>query len=365
MKILFFVQNLSRGGKERRLVELLSYLQYVTKYDMKVVLLYDDIAYSKFFSLGVDYIVLNKQLGKKNLSPFCEFYDICKDYKPDIIHAWGVGEVFYTIPTKFLLGIPLVNSQIADSRGFKGMSFFFKVASWINFKFSNIICSNSFAGLKVYKQDKKKKSVVIYNGLDENRFVNLADKKGIREKYGIKTEYAVIMAATYSVNKDWNRFFEIAKYVTTLRNDITFIGVGAEADGKIYKQMLELSKGHQNILIKGRCSEVENLVNVCDIGVLFSTHGEGVSNTILEYLALGKPVVVDKEGGSSEFIKDGDNGFFTEGMLTEDVGNLIIKLIDDEKMRFEIGGRGKQTILDLFTLGRMGDRFVKVYETLL
>ena len=292
-------------------------------------------------------------------------YSIARDFKPDLIHAWGAPEAFYSVFASRILGIPLINNQIADIFGSKNLSLFSKFVNKINFTFSDVICANSYGGLKAYKQDKKKKSVVIYNGLDKNRFINLADKKVIREKYGIKTEYVVIMAATYSVNKDWNRFFEIAKYVTTLRKDITFISVGAEADGKIYKQMLELSERHQNILIKGRCSEVENLVNACDVGVLFSTRGEGVSNTILEYLALGKPVIVDKEGGSAEFIKDGENGFFTEGKSVEQIGDLVINLIDDSVLRNKMGNMGKQTIEDLFTLDKMGEKFVNIYTKLI
>ena len=89
MKILLFIQNLGPGGKERRFVELLSYLQSIGKCDVKVVLMYNHIAYPKFFSLGIDYCVLNKSVGKKSIVPFFDFYSIYKEYKPDVLHIWG------------------------------------------------------------------------------------------------------------------------------------------------------------------------------------------------------------------------------------------------------------------------------------
>ena len=364
MKILFFIGSLRSGGKERRLVELLSYLKDKGGYEMKLVLNYNDIAYQKFNTLGIDVIELAKKKNNKDLSIFAKFYRICKEFKPDIIHTWGGMQSFYALSSKILLNIPLVNSQIADVMGVERTSKFSNFINWVNFRFSNVICSNSYAGLKAYKQDKDKRAVVVYNGLDENRFIGLISKDDIRQKYGIFTLYAVVMTATYYKVKDWQRFVNIAIEIVGRRNDITFIGVGAIADEKMYNELSEQVREYDNIKLQGRCNEVENLVNACDVGVLFSTQGEGVSNTILEYLALGKAVVVDRDGGTSEFVIEGYNGFFANDKSIDEVADLIIKLIDDESLRLSLGANGKKTISKNFTLDKMGSDFEKVYHNL-
>ncbi len=364
MKILFFIGSLRSGGKERRLVELLSYLKNKGGYEMKLVLNYNDIAYQKFNALGIDVIVLEKEKGNKDFSLFAKFYCVCKEFKPDIIHTWGGMQSFYALPTKFLLNIPLVNSQIADVMGVERTSKFSNFINRVNFRFSDVICSNSFAGLKAYRQDKDKRAVVVYNGLDNNRFVGLANKNDIRQKYCISTLYAVVMTATYSKMKDWQRFVDIAIEVVGRRNDITFIGVGAIADEKMYNELSGQVREYDNIKLQGRCNEVENLVNACDVGVLFSTQGEGVSNTILEYLALGKAVVVDRDGGTSEFVIEEYNVFFANDKSIDEVADLIIKLIDDESLRLSLGANGKKTISKKFTLEKMGSDFEKVYHNL-
>lgn len=365
MKILFLVGSLRAGGLERRLVELLSYLKRDGNYEMLLMLSYNKIEYAKFNGLGIDVVDLGKKEGQKSFEVIKKVYTEAKKFNPDLIHAWGAPEAFYSVFVSNLLGVPLINNQIADVFGPARLSYFSKMVNKINFFFSDVICANSYGGLKAYGQDKKKNSHVIYNGLDLSRFDGLAETSVIKDKYGIKTDYAVIMAATYSDHKDWDRFVALAKYVTDLRKDITFIGVGAVADEELFTRIESQAEVCENILIKGRCSEVENLVNACDIGVLFSTRGEGVSNAILEYLALGKSVFVDKEGGSSEFIRDGENGFFADGRTIQQLGNLVIELLDNSDLRDKIGKSGKQTIDNLFTLNKMGEKFVDIYNSLL
>jgi glycosyltransferase involved in cell wall biosynthesis len=132
-----------------------------------------------------------------------------------------------------------------------------------------------------------------------------------------------------------------------------------------FDRQVKLAKGNNQILFPGRISEVEALVNACDIGVLFSNisiHGEGISNSIIEYMALGKPVIVDDCGGTNEFVIEEENGFFTTNRTIEDVGNLIIDLFRNPQKRKEIGNKAKDTVMSMFTLERMGVEFERLYK---
>lgn len=363
MKILFFIQSIAGGGRGRRFVELLSYLSRKSNYECLVLTFEDKISYPKIYGLDIKLLSLNCKTKHDIFIPY-KIYKICKEYNPDIIHVWNFKLMFYALFAIKTLKIPVVNSQIADAIGSSRISKFANFINKINFKFSNIICSNSYAGLKAYNQDKDERSVVVYNGLDPNRFVNLEDMNVIKDRYGIKTKYTVVMTASYSQQKDWQRFIDVAREVVKQRGDITFIGVGPSLDDNLYNFWKKQVEEFDTIQLQGRCSEVENLVNACDVGVLFSTQGEGVSNTILEYLALGKPVVVDKSGGTPEFIEDGVNGFFADGKTNHEVANLIVDLIDNEVLRVELGEKGKQTIQDKFTLDHMGEGFEAIYSKL-
>src|SRR6056297_2467328 len=115
MKILFFIGSLRTGGKERRLIELLSYLTAQNdKYDLLLVINYDYIDYPAFEKLNIPCKVLGKKPNHKDPNLFFQFHKICQEFKPDIIHVWGAMQAFYAIPASLIMRIPIVNSQIAN-----------------------------------------------------------------------------------------------------------------------------------------------------------------------------------------------------------------------------------------------------------
>ena len=72
------------------------------------------------------------------------------------------------------------------------------------------------------------------------------------------------------------------------------------------------------------------MVNVFDIGVL-ATHGEGISNSIMEYMALGKPVVASEGGGTCELVQDGITGFLVPRRDPQALAARISQLLDDQE----------------------------------
>ncbi len=365
MKILFFIGTLRAGGRERRLVELLSYLKKNTTYNLMLVLRRNLIEYPAFYDLNIPYILLTPKYLKKDKRLHYRFYRICKEYNPDIIHTWGSMPAFVSLLAVILLKIPHVNSQVSDASPVNKLSIK-NLINKINFFFSTIILSNSYAGLYTYKT-KKSKSKVIYNGISLDRFLNLADKELIRSKYNIFSLYVVIMVATFSNNKDYDIFIEIAKLVNSKRNDVSFVAIGNGCNlEKIKREVLD--KKIPNVIFTGKVDDVENLINIAEIGLLFSNkilHGEGISNSITEYMALGKPVIANDAGGTKEIVKHGINGFLITNETTEEIAEIIVSLLDNKEKRQKMGEAGKSLIQESFTIERMGKEFDHIYKNCL
>jgi len=111
MRILFYIESLRSGGKERRLLELIKGLSKNKNIDMALVLTREDIHYTDVFDTGIKiYYTIRKGL-KKDPRLFFKFYKIAKKVKPDIIHVWGNMVAVYAIPTKVLLRIKMVNNH--------------------------------------------------------------------------------------------------------------------------------------------------------------------------------------------------------------------------------------------------------------
>lgn len=364
IRILFFIGSLRAGGKERRLIELLSYLQGLGNVKMMVVCTDGAVHYPGFFKLNVSHVVVKKRWSQYDPSVFYKLYRIISEFKPDYVHTWGRKQTFYALPAALLNGIPLINSQITSAPPRINKLSVNYLLDRINFRFSDVILANSKAGINAYGPPPHK-SKVIYNGLNMNRFDGLPSKDATKAKYKITTPYAVVMVASVSPNKDYDLYFEVAQHITAQRRDISFIGVGwYDAESPAYKKIRALTEKNPRLLFPGMVDDVEALVKACDIGVLFSNqtvHGEGISNAIMEYMALGKPVIATDAGGTREIVADNVNGYIIADRSLERASGLVLKLINNPDMCASFGRESRQIIEDRFLIEKMGKAFQKIY----
>ena len=358
MKILFFLESLQCGGKERRSLELMQFLKQETDYEIELVLTEDEIYYDDVFKLDIRITILKRKSGKYDPMLFSRFYRICRRFKPDIIHAWGKMTTFYAIPSKLLCNIPLISSLIADSNrsynGFSRYSYLLKT----NIFFSDIVLSNSKAGLIAYNINTTK-ARVIYNGVHLGRFKPEFDLKAVKMELEIKTSFMVVMIASFSTFKDYDLFLDVAKEIRRMRNDVTFVGVGDGSEWKRISTRIE-DEIIDNVILTGKMKNVERIIAASDIGIL-CTKSEGISNSIIEYMALGKPVIsTDMSGGSRELIANGETGFCTDRSI-EKVVTLVNKLLDDADLRISMGNKGMDRIRSEFSIDRMAEEFKVLY----
>jgi glycosyltransferase involved in cell wall biosynthesis len=108
--------------------------------------------------------------------------------------------------------------------------------------------------------------------------------------------------------------------------------------------------------------DVEAIVSIADIGILYSLFGEGISNAIMEYMALGKPVIANDSGGTKEIVKHETNGYLITNESPRVIAGLINDLLNDKEKRIKMGEAGRKLIHESFTIDRMGKEFEKVYQ---
>lgn len=365
-RIVFFIGGLGAGGKERRFLELLTYLKKKDDYEILVLFTRDEFHFPEFYKLNIPYKILNKSWKGFDLSRFFRVCQICRQFKPHIIHSWGRMQTFYSLPAATLQNIPIINSQITSAPPKTSGWSVTKLIDRINFYISTVILSNSNAGVEAYSPPKSKVKV-IYNGVNWTRFADLPDVEQVKQKYKISTPYTVVMAASFTPNKDFDLFFKVADIVTRRRNDITFIGVGGYHDDDTeFLRLMDLSRDNERIIFPGRVDDVEAIMKASDVGVLFtnkSVHGEGLSNSVLEYMTLAKPVIANDAGGTKEIVRHNENGYLLTGQSEEDIADLIISLIDNPQKAQALGKKGQQIIQEEFSIHKMGEAFEQIYQS--
>jgi len=360
MRILFFIESLRCGGKERRLLELIQYLGQNTDYQMLLVLTEDEVHYKHVYDLPIDIRIIKRRGLKRDPRLFYKFYRLCNEFNPDIIHTWGSMLAFYSLPAIILKRLPHINSHIADAPLQRKKYGFHSFITNLGFRFSKVILSNSHAGLESYGVTDEK-CRVIYNGIRLERFSDLPDKESIKAKFNIRTAYTVIMVASFTSKKKYGQFLDVAEFMSGIRGDITFLGVGDFKEEITESEKIRIrAEKIENVMLCEKIDSVESLVNACDIGVLL-TYSEGLSNSIIEYMACAKPVIANDAGGTKELIVNNSTGFLITDETTEEIAGLISELLDNEERRNNVGRNARLQIEQNFSINRMGAEFNRLY----
>ncbi len=368
MRILFFIDSLRAGGKERRCTELLKCLKLSSSVEFEVVLMSRDVHYKEIFDLNIKIHYLIRKT-KKDLSVFSGFYKVCKNYNPDIVHCWEGMTATISVPTCILQNIKLVNGMVIDTPVVQNILNKDWLRAKLTFPFSDRIIGNSNAGLAAYGASPKK-SVCIYNGIDFNRFKNLRKQSEFqKEIFGTEQNdfFIIGMVAAFEPRKDYKTLIEAALTLLRSNDSIRFILVGNGNDFLEIKNSIP-KKFKEKIIFLGKRTDVESIANLFDIGILLTNtqvHGEGISNSIIEYMALGKPVIATRGGGTNEAVIENQNGYLLNANSSEELIQAIQKLMNNKTLREEFGKISSQKAHNYFDLNTMTKNYISMYQKLL
>jgi L-malate glycosyltransferase len=161
--------------------------------------------------------------------------------------------------------------------------------------------------------------------------------------------------------KNQAMFLRAARKVKEKFPDARFVLAG---EGELLGEAKNLAKdlglaGESHFI--GRCADVPALLNASDVCVL-SSRTEGFSNSILEYMAAGKPVVATKVGGAAEAVREGENGFLIESDDDEALAARLIELLENPRQARKFGERGRQIVKEKFSTAAQLAKTLQLYE---
>ncbi len=366
MKIQIIHDRLARGGIERQIVELLKRLKKHPDIEVELVFFSDEVKYPEIYDFGYTIHLLRRKF-KIDLSVLRNYYKLCAAFKPDVIHSWGNLSAVYAIFPHEILGIPFINQYIMNAP--EGLNLldkrYFKAK--LSFPFSNVIIGNSEAGLKKYNTPKSK-GKCIYSGIDVDRGKNsMIDTNAIRIKLGLSDGPIVGMVGAFHDRKDFDTFIQSGVILLNEGVNVNFLAIGDGANLRHCKALVPESYSHR-ILLPGQMDNIESVIAGFDIGVLASNsdvHGEGISNSIMEYMLFEKPVVATDGGGTPEIVKDGENGFLVPPKSPQVLAEKIKYLLNNPQRAREMGIAGKLLVEGSFSLQKMEHEYLDLYQKLI
>lgn len=358
MRILFSIGSFGRGGKEGRMIAL---MQHLVERGHEVGLI-ASAASSNLSRVGPLCRRVYRYEAGRPLFNLREHRRAVNDFHPDLVHCWNGSCTTFAILARLGRKARVVTSEITNARPLKGLSLECLVTRF-NFAFSRIVFSNSHAGLAA-KKAPKQKARVIYNGFRLDRLEGTGTgRNGSSEKSG---PLNVVMAARFCREKDYETVLRAAAIAQEKKAGICFSLAG---EGPDLQRMRNLARerGLENVRFLGHVEEIDRFLAGMDVGLLATDprfHQEGISNSVMEYMAHGMPAVVTDGPAVPEIVSDGCNGFIVTPRDPERIVEKLIALNSHRELLQKLGRNAKKTVLEKFNLEAMGDGFVRAYQSL-
>jgi glycosyltransferase involved in cell wall biosynthesis len=364
IKICYIIGQLNRAGAERQLFELAKGINKKTFHPIVVSLSQGGFWSEEIRKLNIEVIEIPRKKHKEFARLF-RLVAVLKKIKPCIIHTFLFSGNTYGRVAGILTRVPFI---IASERNLpevgKDKNIFKLYIDKILALFTDgIICNSHKAAdtlIKKYSFDEKK-VFTVHNG------INGADFLGKNNSHGREIASHVIgTVGRLYPQKNHKLFLNMAKLLLHMSKDgdMKFLIVG---DGPSRNELEDYAR-HLNIdssiIFAGERTDVPELLQDMDVFVMTSSY-EGLSNTVMEAMLAGLPVVATDVGGNSELVIDGKTGFLCppddEHALTE----RVISLVKDQKNAKLMGDQGKSRILNEFTIEKMVRETEDTYRKLL
>jgi glycosyltransferase involved in cell wall biosynthesis len=315
-------------------------------------------------SLDIETILLKTpRLIAVNLSAIITIIKIVKKHHVKIIHADHPRQAFYLGFAARLAGVPMVWHIRVGNRGNR-------LYERIIYALASKVIGVSHAAVSRFEKKKQfdKKTSVIYNAVDLVAFSPDIQGKRIRDEFSLGNKIVIGTMGQLLPRKGQELFIRAAAEISkTHKGKVRFMIVGAgttEYTAHLKKHSADFNL-NDDILFTGFRTDIPQLLASFDIFTLATTYLEGLSRVLIEAMAAGKPVIATRIGGNLETIVDGVTGIL---IAPDDVGDLakaMVTLIDDSKLRTNMGCKGRQLALDRFDITKNIEAIEMIYRDLL
>ncbi len=208
----------------------------------------------------------------------------------------------------------------------------------------------------------------IYNGVDNVRFHpaprTLHDPEGFFQPDCLVIGSVGRMAAVKDYPNLVRAFLVLIELAPDLRDRLRLMLVG---DGENRVGCMELLQQHgvtQLAWLPGERADIPELMAAMDIFVLPSL-GEGISNTLLEAMASGLPVVASDVGGNPELVRVGVTGQLVPAANADAMASALLNYVRDAELRQKHGQAARAIIEREFSMNAMVQGYLSVYDRVL
>lgn len=333
-KVLFSIDYLSGGGAERVTLKLATYFAEVFEYQVIVVVMHHTGKPAYKFSSRIKIIYVDDMIKNynhrihyliKKLQMIIKIIDV---NKPDAFISLAMPELnnYFVIACK-LAGIKRIILSERNDPSKYPVGKISRILRLICYYTADKIVFQTEGAMNYFPTSIRKKSIIIPNPIDST----------LPEPYEGNRGHKVVTFCRLEPQK--NLYLLIDSFVLFNKSHPDY-ELYIYGDG-VLKNELELYINKQynskNIIMHPFCSDVHERIKDASMYVLSSNY-EGISNAMLEALALGIPTIATDcpPGGSREYIKNKENGILIPTQDVKALTEAMCMLAENSKLQTKI-----------------------------
>lgn len=221
---------------------------------------------------------------------------------------------------------------------------------------------------KVVFQNKDNKNKFITKGLVKEEKATVVNGSGVnlntfkfQEYTNTTPSITFLMIARLLIDKGIKEYLISAQHVKRLYPDVSFIHIGGKENSpnKIDDNFIETYKKLGIVSFKGKIEDVKQDISESSVFVLPSHH-EGMSRSIQEAMAIGRPILTTNIPGCREAIENGSNGFIVEKGNINDLTEKMIWFIKNYKIIAMMGNKSRKRAEDLFDVRKINRKMIDI-----
>lgn len=181
----------------------------------------------------------------------------------------------------------------------------------------------------------------IPTGVDTDIFNPDRSYSNIREELNLKPSAPLVGAV--SVIRSWKGLDYLVRAATLILKEIPdakFLIAGDGIHKKTLQKTIEETGVGDKFYLPGHREDVASIMNSIDILVHPSYANEGVPQTVLQAMAMKKPVIASNIPSLKEVVIDNETGFIVPPKDSEGIAKAVIKLLLDKELAKEFGENG-------------------------
>ncbi len=362
-RLVHVIPTLDQGGAEKQLCLLCSHLDRQQVETHVVVLTHTGPREQALREAGIPVHFINKR-SKFDPLAYGRLKAKLRELRPDIVHTWLFAANCYGRAAAKAVGVPVI---IAGERSVDPWkrSWQIFIDKWL-MKHTTAVITNTAAVTDFYASRGlvTDRFVVIPNAVEPYTGPAISRDEAFR-RLGIPPRDKLVLAiGRLWPQKGYMDLVWAGELMAVAHGSAWLVIVGDGPQRERLQQFRDDSRAENSVRFAGERTDARELLSATDV-LWNGSHYEGQSNTILEAMAQGVPVIASDIPGNRDLVAHEQTGYLYPLGDVAVLSRLTVRLLNDESLRSTMGQAAQSRARDEFSIARMVQRHHETYQQLL